>query len=260
MSVVFTFNSVTSTTMGLTVIDVQKPVMPPQSVKTIDAPQFPGLVTSSKKFTDNKITVRCVLVGTSTANLVVLLEALGAYLDTDDDAELSFDDQTDRYWNVQHTATVEVKRTYRFVFLDLIFTCSDPFAYDNTADTDTEASFTTNNDTWVVANSGDTYAYPVITITFNAAQTHIYIDNNSVSDNRIDVSKSFAASDVLEIDCKNRTVKLNGTADYAGVGDGGDSSAEWIKLATGNNTIQAGTDDATIDVDIEIEFRKVYLY
>jgi len=80
MSVVMTFNSVTSTTMGLTIIDVQKPVMPPQKEYTLDIPKFPGIVQSTKKFVDNNITVKCYLAGTSTADLVTKLEALGGYL------------------------------------------------------------------------------------------------------------------------------------------------------------------------------------
>jgi predicted phage tail component-like protein len=260
MSVTFTFNSVTSTTMGLTVIDVIKPVMPGQSVKLIDIPKFPVLTQSSKKFSQNIITVQTLLVGSSPADLVTKLEALGGYLYSDDDKELSFDDQTDRYWNAQFVERVEVKRTYRYCFLDLIFSCNDPFAYDNTATTDTQESFNVVDDTYSITNSGSYYAYPIITIFFNQEQTHIYIDNNSVANSRLDISKSFSMSDELVIDCKNMTVKLNGTADYSGLGDGGDGSADFMMLAAGANTIQCGTDDATIDVDVTISFNKVYLY
>ena len=70
MSVVFTYNSVTSTTMGLTVIDVNKPVIPPQHEQIIDIPKFSGAVQAYKKFIPNQIIVRCVLVGTSVADLV----------------------------------------------------------------------------------------------------------------------------------------------------------------------------------------------
>ena len=259
MSIVFTYNSVTSTTMGLTVIDVVKPVMPGQSAKDIDIPKYPGLIQSSKKFSKNTITIKCIMVGTSESDLVTKLEALPGYLYSDTDESLSFDDQTDRYWNAQHIETVQVKRTYRFSFLDLIFTCNDPYAYDNTATTDTQ-EITSDDSTYSLTNGGNTYAYPTITIFFNQAQTHIYIENTSITDNRLDISQSFSASDELVIDCKNLTVKKNGAASMSGVGDGGESKAEFPILAAGANTIAVGTDDASIDVDITFSFNKPYLY
>ena len=259
MSVVMTFNSVTSTTMGLTIIDVQKPIMPPQNETTIDIPKYPGITQFSKKFINNTITVKGVLIGTSTADLVTKLEALGAYLYSDTDKTLSFDDQTDRDWQAQHIDTVIVARTYRFCFLDLIFKCNDPFAYDTTPTTDSQ-NITVKDTTYVVANGGQYYAYPTVTITFNATQTHVYVANNSISGNRFDISKAFQISDVLVIDCKNGTIKLNGVNSPAGFGDGGLTLAEWIILATGNNSLQVGTDDATINITIALSFDKPYLY
>ena len=259
MSVVMTFNSVTSTTMGLTVIDVQKPILPPQNETTIDIPKYPGITQFSKKFIDNTITVKGILIGTSTADLVTKLKALAGYLYFDADKTLSFNDETDRDWQAQHIDTVIIARTYRYCFLDLIFKCNDPFAYDTTPTTDSQ-NITVLDTTYVVANGGQYYAYPVITITFNAAQTHVYVENNTIVDNRFDISKTFNINDVLVIDCKNGTIKLNGTNSPAGFGDGGEGLAEWISLAAGNNELQVGSDDVTINITVALSFDKPYLY
>lgn len=259
MSVVFTFNTVTSTTMGLTVIDILKPIMPPQKVTNIDIPMQSGSVQSSKKFTQNEIVVKCLLKGTSYADLITKLKALAGYLYSDDDKVLSFDDETDRYYNAQHTDTVIGKRTYMYAFLDLVFTCNDPFAYDTTPTTDTQV-ITVLDTTYTLNNAGQYDAYPVITITFNAAQTHVYVENTSVTENRFDISNNFMVDDQLEIDCKNKTVKLNDVTDYTGVGDGGETLAEWLVLKAGDNVISVGSDDVTIDVDVEFIYSKTYLY
>lgn len=259
MSVVFTFNSVTSTTMGLTVLDVQKPVIPPQKKKSVDVSGRSGVTQMSKKFIQNEIVVKCLLKGTSYADLITKLKALAAYLYSDDDETLSFDDETDRAYLAQHIDTVIGNRTYMYAFLDLVFTCNDPFAYAVAPTPDTQA-ITVLDTIYVLANSGHYYAYPVITITFNAAQTHIYVQNNGISGNRFDISKTFAINDELEIDCKNGTIKLNGNYSPAGFGDGGQELAEWIILTIGNNTIQVGSDDATINITVALSFNKVYLY
>ena len=245
--------------MGLTVLDVQKPVIPGQSVKTIDIAKRSGAIQSSKKFIKNPLVVRCVLIGSSTADLVTKLEALPGYLYYDTDKALSFDDQTDRAWQAQFVDTVIVRRTYRYVYLDLVFTCNDPFAYDNTATTDSQ-TITVKDTTYNVTNGGHDYAFPEITITFNQVQTHVYIKSNTVVDNRFDISKAFASGDVLVVDCKNGTVKLNGSSSLTGFGDGGQSLAEWIMLATGVNELQVGSDDSTLNITVGLSFYKPYLY
>lgn len=245
--------------MGLTIIEVQKPLIPPQKDTTVNMPAVSGVTQYSKKFVGNNITVRSILIGSSYADLVTKLVALSGYLYSDSDKTLSFDDESGKAWQAQHIDTVVVKKTYRFAYLDLVFSCNDPFGYDTTATTDNQ-TITVNDTTKVIANAGQHYAFPVVTITFVQAQTHIYVENDNISGNRFDVSKTFEVDDVLEVDCKNKTVKLNGTASYAGFGSGGSELAEWIMLAAGNNSITIGTIDPTINVTVVISFYKVYFY
>lgn len=259
MSVVFTFNSVTSTTMGLTVIDVIKPIMPKQKETVSDIPGRNGLLQMSKKFTSNEITVKCLLEGTSYSNLVTKLQALSVYLYSDEDKVLTFDDEVDRYWNAQHIDTVTIKKTYRYCIMDLVFTCNDPFGYAVTETTDSQ-TITSNPTKYNVTNSGSYYVFPVFTITFNANQSHIFVENTGISDNRFDISKTFVISDVLIVDCKNGTITLNGTYSPAGFGDGGEGIADWVMLSTGVNEIQVGTDDVTINATVAMAFNKIYLY
>jgi predicted phage tail component-like protein len=256
---IFTFNSVTSTTMGLVIVDVQKPLMPTQKESLSDIPGRNGMFQMSKKFTTNKINVRCFLEGSSASDLVTKLQALSGYMYSDGDESLIFDDESDRYYNAQHIDTVLVKRTYRYCFIDLVFSCNDPFAYAVTETTDSQ-TITALATKYNVTNVGQYYTFPTFTITFNAVQTHIYVENTGISDNRFDIAKAFSASDVLVVDCKNGTIKLNGTNSPSGFGDGGSGIADWVMLSTGTNEIQVGSDDATINVTVAMAFNKVYLH
>ena len=87
----------------------------------------------------------------------------------------------------------------------------------------------------------------------------IYIKNNSLTSNRFDISKAFVNNDVLVINSKTMAITLNGTYSPAGFGDGGTGVADYILLNTGVNELTVSTDDGTIDVDINTNFRKVYL-
>lgn len=247
------------------IYDVKKPLQPKQKVTTIDIENNSGLIVSNKKFVSHELTLYGFMETTNYAALKTAIQTLSAFLYSDTEEELIISDENDRYWLCQYVDYEIIGERDNYTLINLTFTCYDPFAYAITADTcqpdnSPAGVVTTNDDTFIVANSGHTYAYPVITITFNQAQTHIYIQNNSITDNRINISNAFELNDELEIDCKNRTVKLNSAADYTGLGDGGDGKAAWIELITGNNEIQVGTDDADINIDIDITFNKTYLY
>ncbi|GAG44624.1 unnamed protein product, partial [marine sediment metagenome] len=90
-------------------------------------------------------------------------------------------------------------------------------------------------------------------------QSHIYIANNNVSGNRFDISKSFVNTDELVIISKTLNVGLNGSISPAGIGDGGNEDAEFPILGIGGNEMEVGTDDGTLDVDVQVWYRKEYL-
>ena len=253
------YNGTNLSTYGFTTYGITKPLNPQQRQEIIDSPKRLGVEQVYKKFTGNTLIVRGVLTGTSPSNLVDKIENLSGFLYSDNDVEIIFSDQDDRYWNVQFLEPIEVKRTESLALLDLIFTANNPLGWAVTTDTD-DQTITTLDDTFIITNSGHYYAYPVYTITFNQAQSHIYLQNNNIPGNRIDISKSFATNDELEIDSFDMTIRLNGTINPIGLGDGGESKAEFPILRKSVNEMQIGSDDEDINIDIETVYRKTYLY
>ncbi|MHA1302199.1 MAG: distal tail protein Dit [Candidatus Heimdallarchaeaceae archaeon] len=255
----FSFAAVSALTKNF---DTQKIIIPPlaeQKETKIDIPKVPGLTQLFKKFTKREIKVRGMLHGTNHEDLIAKIENFSAFLFSEDDEQLIFNNQPDRFYLAQHIKSIELIRNPTFALLELQFTCNDPFGYAITADSDTQSGITVKDTTWDITNSGQYWAFPVITITFNQVQTHIYLQNNNISGNRFDISKSFGPGNILEVDSKNMTIKLNSAHSPAGFGDGGESRADFILLKKGLNQMQIGTDDASIDVDVTITFRKVYL-
>jgi len=244
------------------IYDIQKPHLPKQNTENIDIPKRHGIIVASKKFTQNELILYGYMKCSSYDDLTAKLGDLASFLYSDTDKKLILTTQDDRYYNVQYLNSDVIRQQDDYALVNLTFTCSDPFAYNITPTTYSE-DITTSGTTFVVNNSGHTYAFPKITVTFNQNQTHIYIANNIIVDvvsNRFDISKAFDTGDELEIDCKNGTVKLNGTSSPAGFGEGGEEMAEFIMLAKGDNVIEVGSDDATLDITVDISFEKVYLY
>ena len=245
--------------------DIKKPLSPKQSQTLIDIPKRPGLIQASKKFTTNTLILYGFMECTDYDDLTSKVEELAAFLYSDTDKELITSKQLNRYWNVQYLDSPIIEQRDNYALVNLEFNCNDPFAYAITPDSEPDGSPPVNpiivkDTTFIIANSGHYYARPVITITFNQAQTHIYVQNNTIVGNRFDIAKAFGIGSILEIDSKNETIKLNGALNPIGLGDGGQGKAEFIVLAKDNNEIQVGTDDEDIDIDININFRKVYFY
>ena len=260
MSLDFSWDGTNVSTKGFTVHNVYKDILAKPQRYLLNPPDKDGATEVEKRFPPRKIRVEGRLTGSSYANLTgTIIPAFSAFMYKDTDVQIIFSDETDRYFNTQLDNIKMRKQESLFRIMDLEFFCADPFSYDTTPTADTQSSVQVDDTTYNVTNDGHYYAYPVVTITFNQAQTHIYLQNNNISGNRFDVSKSFSNTDTLEVDCKNGTIKYNSAHSPAGFGDGGDASADWLMLATGVNELQVGTVDGSIDVDVALTFNKPYL-
>ncbi len=238
--------------------DVKKPLMPQQKQVAFDIPQVPGSIQISKKFTTYYIDLYGFIEASSHSDLISKINALAGFLYSDTDKALIVSNENDRYWNCQYLDYEEVNQFDDYTIIKLSFTCNDPLAYAVTPDTDSQ-TITTLDSTFNLTNSGHYYTYPTITVTFNQDQSHFYIENQTIEDCRFDFSESFVSGDVLIINSKTGVITLNGTAHYTGFGDGGDGAYQFIKLATGANLMCVGSDDATINIDVDTSFEKTYL-
>jgi predicted phage tail component-like protein len=242
---------------GFYCYDMKTPFMPQQAQETINIPRRNGLIQTNKKFLTNKL----ILMGFVYAypDITTQLGLLASKLYFDTDKMLTCSKRPNQYWNAQYLSYEIVDQRDDYAILNLEFTCNDPFAYAKTEDVD-NFDVTVSGTNRIFNNGGHYYAFPVFTVIFNAPQTHIYILNNAITNNRLDISKGFIKDDYLEIDCKNKTIKLNGKKSPNGFGDGGEGCSEWVLLAKGYNWVEVGTDDPNIDVNVNLAFTKVYLY
>lgn len=103
-----------------------------------------------------------------------------------------------------------------YLHLDLIFNCSDRFGYD-IADTQlllvSGSTLKIRSDSLSVDGTAP-FQLPVITITFSAISggtlTTVNVGNATLG-LMVSITRTWTTNDVLQIDCYNGTVKVNGT-------------------------------------------------
>jgi phage-related protein len=113
----------------------------------------------------------------------------------------------------------------------IVFYAADPCAYKNTADSNNH-TIATDPDEITETNGGTAAVRPVITITSDADHGETTVTITSVTTGEaLAWTGTFDTDDVLEIDCEEMVVKLNGTVDMLEV------EGEFPQLLPGSNTI-----------------------
>lgn len=200
-----------------------------ESAASLQANSYP-LANSNRSvipyevYTSKMIVITGVVTGTTSANLDANLDTFRSYLiGLNKNLDINYNGSTRRYvGSCTATKTVRNRGLTRANF-SITFTATQPFGVDTAS---TTAINTTANTaipyqpTYTFLGSAP-LQYPVITVTFsamagNAAAQHVQVSNNATSQT-IDVYRVWAATDVLEIDTFNKTVKVN-TADVAFTG------------------------------------------
>lgn len=103
-----------------------------------------------------------------------------------------------------------------YVEMDLFFETSDHFGYDTAATLLTQVSgFTSAQKTTQITVGGSApWQVPLITVTLTAlsggTSKYVIIGNDNTGQ-AVTISRTWAAGDVIEIDAKNQTVKVNGS-------------------------------------------------
>lgn len=104
-----------------------------------------------------------------------------------------------------------------------------------------------------VTNEGVVDTGFVASIAFVEATTTFRLQNHKGQ--KIDIAKSFAVGDMLEIDTKNKVARLNGNKFYKGISN----DSEFFPLYPGDNylTYSAATGESTLDINLYYRSQRV---
>lgn len=163
------------------------------------------------------ITVTGVIVGSTEANLDSRIDSFKAYfLGKDKNLDIEYNGSTRRYIATVNTISVQRRQRSLFATFSIEFICTLPFGKNTSATTALSASGRTLSgytDAYTFLGSAP-FQLPVITVTYSAVSggaSFVTFGNNGNGQGITITDQTWVASDVLEIDVANRTVKKNGT-------------------------------------------------
>lgn len=155
-------------------------------------------------------------MGSSSSDLDSRIDTFKSYFNgKDKNLDIQYGASTRRYIATANKITVTRQQKAYFARFTVDFVCTQPFGRNTSATTALNASGRTassytDNHTFL---GSAPYQLPVITITYAAVSggaSFVSFGNNANGQGITITDQTWVASDVLEIDCMNKTVKKNG--------------------------------------------------
>lgn len=208
-------------------------------------------------YPSKKVSIGGTIHGSTQADLDSRIDTFKGYFNgKDKNLDITYGSTTRRYIATANTISVQRQQNALFATFAIEFICSQPFGVDTTATTFiNEANHTSSTYTESFTALGSApYQLPVFTITIDAltgAGDFVQISNDNNDQGIMVYGIGLTAGDVIEIDCYNRTVKVNGTeVDYFGT---------FLELEPGAASITYTDGFTTRTVDIVATYYKRWL-
>lgn len=217
------------------------------------AHQHGTIITADKKLTSRPVRIWGTLSSSSRVAFRTELEAMRKACYQDDPTLHASDYWAGRYVILDSIDVFDTVYlvTLRAADISILFKVTDPFWYATTP-TSRAWSITAATLSRIVENLGSVEMSPVITYRAGGAQTQLKVRNNQNSE-EFTYSGTLALNDELEVDCKEGTVKKNGTDDivnYVG---------PFLRLLSGNNSIRTVITGTVGTSRIQFDFRPRWL-
>lgn len=216
-----------------------------------------SVIVSDEKVATRIVSLHGVFGKADSATMETELDNMRKYCNTSN-LRLYASQYSDYFFNVE---CLDFEAVYQgmmtVVEVDVDFLVSDPFRYykDETID----QSFTVDEspEALTVANGGNVEVSPVITFTAGASAnfSKLTIQNATDSDKYFDYepASNITTGDIVVVDCKNLTVKLNTVDDIAHF------SGSFFELLAGNNSVSVTIVGTVGTNTCALVFRKRYL-
>lgn len=209
-------------------------------------------------YPSKKVQIGGTIHGSSQADLDDRIDTFKGYFNgKDKNLDITYGSATTRrYIATVNTLSVQRQDNALFATFSIEFICSQPFGLDtSTTSLISSLNYTSGSLTSTPTIGGNApYQLPVFTITIDAltgAGDYVKISNDNTNQDIMVYGVGLTAGDVIEIDCFNRTVKLNGTdIDYYGI---------FLELPPGASSITYVDGFTTRTVDIEATYYKRWL-
>lgn len=205
-------------------------------------------VIPTTNYPSKKIQIGGTIHGSSAADLDDRIDTFKGYFNgKDKNLDINYGSGVRRYIATLNTMSVQRQQKAFYATFSIEFICSQPFGVDtSTTSLINSLNYTSGSLTSAPTVGGSApYQLPVFTITIDAltgSGDYVKISNDNTNQDIMVYGVGLQAGDVIEIDCFNRTVKLNDTEiDYYGT---------FLELEPGASSITYvdGFDTRTVDI------------
>ncbi len=180
-------------------------------------------VIPSNNYPSRKVSIGGVIKGSSQSDLDDRIDTFKAYFNgVDKNLDIAYGSNTRRYLATANAISVERNDKSYFATFNVEFVCSQPFGINTTATTALSATGRTGasySDAHTFIGSAP-YQLPTLTVTYTAVSgggSYVAFSNSSNGQGITITDQTWVATDILEIDTKNKTVKKNGVeVDFIG--------------------------------------------
>ena len=164
---------------GVKVLDIQRPLLPPQELNMLSIEKKNGSFFYSKRSSNLVIDLEIMVTGKDTAEVRENLRNFAEFINADDPKPLIFHDEPDKYVEAILDGNSSIDNFYRLGKGTISMVVPDPYYYAVDDDTFQYSNTTTNNFT----KKGNTTSFPTIEIrgTSNGGSFTVTTDNNSIT-------------------------------------------------------------------------------
>lgn len=223
MATGITFDSNSLQTSSILTADISHESIPVKEAKLYNLAHANASKIPYVSYPSRSIRIAGKVIGTSIADLDSKLDSFRAYfIGTDKNLDIDYNGSTRRYIATVNGLSIDRPGGLQYAKFEAEFMCTQPFGRNTAATTAlTAAGRTLSGYTDLHTFLGTApYQLPVITITITAVTggTGAVTFANSANSQGVTITgQTFVATDVIEIDCLNKTIKKNGVAiDFLG--------------------------------------------
>jgi len=248
------FNSYSLQTSSIIIEKIFHTSLPDYTLSTEQLARRDKSIITSEYYIKKVITAEGHIIGTSVADLDNKIDALKQNLQGSNlNLDIGYSSGTRRYLATVRKIDIE-REHYNNYWCPVIieFLCADPFGRATSSTNHSLDAQTTSPFTLAMTMGGTTPAYPVITLTCDAitSVSAITIKNITTGD-FITVTRTFLATNVLQIDCNNQTVKVGTTeVDFSGV---------FPSFVVGANSVEITVAGTSFSIDLDVDYTQLYL-
>ncbi len=252
-----------TTNVGIVVNTIEHTDIPEKELNLFQIANANLSALSSVNYPLKRIVISGVIKGSTQQNLDSRIDTFkGYFFGKNKNLDINYNGVNRRYIATVNTLSVNRRGSVLFAGFQIEFVCTNPFGSDTTPtiliDDGTlgiDGSGRTSSDYSDSLTFGGTAPKqcPLITITINSVtggtNASISIGNNDTGQT-ITVTRTWVATDELEIDPANETVKVNGEeVDFSGA---------FPRFEPGSGTLNYSDGFTTRNFDENVEYNKLY--